>query len=1091
MDNKNFMAKISAIINSFERNVRKAQRLAKTALPNEIIVKVSADLSKLKKKLTKAKGILTTIPPRKEVEVSAEIKKATANLKRITTQLYRMPPNKNVSVDANVAKAQFNLKRVTDILHKIPPQKNVSVDTNVGKAQINLKRVNETLHKIPPNKNINVDADTGKAIVKLLETLVVLHKIPNDKHIKVNVDKNGIDQATGAFGKLKQALNEYQNKMDELASNIRTFGTIFSQQVKGLMIASVQALIPVIAGIVPVIFAVLNAIKALSGGVVGFAGAGAIAFGGLLAFALMAKSALKMLKDGTIEASAATKKYQSALKGVKDEWQSIVKQNATAIFQSLANGLNTVKTALSSLKPFFKGVADGVNQASKKMLEWAKTSQVAQKFFKMMNTTGVSVFNKLLSAAGRFGDGLINVFTQLAPLFQWAANGLNRLGASFQKWANSAAGKNSIKQFMEYTKTNLPIIGNIFKNVFSGIFNLMKAFGSNSTSIFKYLEQMSAKFKAWSETVANSPGFKKFVEYMQKNGPVIMQLIGNIVRALVAFGIAMAPIASVLLKVITAIAGFVAKLFETHPAVAQVVGVIGILAGIFWALMAPVMAVATVLNNVFGLSLLSVAKHILGFIKNAGLLRGILNLVKGAFTLLMSPIANIAKLLPILSGALTALTGPVGIVIGVILALVGIIVYLWKTNEDFRNFITQAWNSLKEAIGGAIQGIIGWFQQLLGNVTATLKPIMPILQMLGQFFNQVFGQVIMSTIARVMVAFQALWAGIQIVAQIIGLAIQILVQTVVGLFTALIQFVTGDFGGAWQTLKNMVSQNTMAIWNTLVNIWGIITGFLSTALNTILGVFGTSWQKIWSIVSSKASQIWATITSKFGALVGAIAGFVGQWVGKILSGMSQMVAHAISGMIRFGSSIISGFVRAVSAVANGVTNMVNKALGFVGQFLSAGRDLIMGMVNGVKAAAGALIGAVTGVVGSAINKAKALLHIGSPSKVFRQIGVWTMQGFGNGIENQRKNVENSMRTVANAAIKAFNPNVGLDSDVTGGLDTSMTGNVDAHMTKDVRHSMQENSRPIVNVNVRNESDIPAIKTYIDDQNSRDSLMYTS
>lgn len=1000
MENRNFMAKISAIISNFERNVRKAQRLAKTAIPNEIETDITANTNKFQRAIQKAKAM---------------------------AQKWR-----SHKVDVNANTTQFTRA------------------VAFSKAKLATWR----------------------------------------KHtVKLNFDTSGMTKAQIAMTTISKMTEEYQNKMDKLASNIRTFGTIFSQQVKGVMIASFQALIPIIAGIVPVIFAVLNAIKALSGGVVAFAGAGAIAFGGFVAYAAMATTAIKMLNDGTIQASSATRKYQSALKGVKDDWQGIVKQNATAIFQSMANGLNTVKTALSSLKPFFKGVADGVNQASKKMLEWAKNSQVAQKFFKMMNTTGVSVFNKLLSAAGRFGDGLINVFTQLAPLFQWSANWMDRLGASFQKWANSAAGKNSIKQFMEYTKTNLPIIGNIFKNVFSGIFNLMNAFGTNSTRIFSYLETMSAKFKAWSETVGKSQGFKKFIEYVQKNGPVIMQLIGNIVRALVAFGVAMAPIASVLLRVITAIAGFVAKLFETHPAIARVIGVMAILGGIFWALMAPIMAVNAILSP-FGLSLLTVAKHVLGFIKNAGLLRGIINLVRGAFMLLMSPIANLAKLIPLLGTALTALTGPVGIVIGVILALVGIIVYLWNTNEQFRNFIIQAWNSLKEAIGGAIQGIIGWFQQLLGSVMATLQPIMPILQILGQVFNQVFGTVIMTVISQVIIAFQALWAGIQIAAQLIGLAIQILVQTVVGLFTAFIQFITGDFGGAWLTLKNMVAQNTTAIWNTLVNIWGIITGFLSGALNTILGIFGTSWQQIWATVSSKVSQIWSTITSRFSALVGSIAGFVGQWVARILVGMAQMVAHAVSGMIRFGASIISGFVSAVASVGSGVTNMVGKALSFVGQFLSAGRDLIMGMVNGVKAAAGALIGAVTSVVGSAISKAKALLNIGSPSKVFRQIGVWTMQGFGNGIENQRRNVENSMKTVANAAMKAFNPNVGLDSSVTDGLDSSMTGNVDSHMTKDVRHSMQENTRPIVNIQVRNEGDIEFIKSTIEDMNSRDSSIYT-
>lgn len=93
-----------------------------------------------------------------------------------------------------------------------------------------------------------------------------------------------------------------------------------------------------------------------------------------------------------------------------------------------------------------------MEEASQSVLKWAENSSVASRFFNMMNTTGVSVFNKLLSAAGGFGDGLVNVFTQLAPLFQWSADWLDRLGQSFSNWANSAAGENSITRFIEYTK---------------------------------------------------------------------------------------------------------------------------------------------------------------------------------------------------------------------------------------------------------------------------------------------------------------------------------------------------------------------------------------------------------------------------------------------------------------------------------------------------------------------------------------------------------------------------------------------------------------------------------------------------------------
>ena len=94
----------------------------------------------------------------------------------------------------------------------------------------------------------------------------------------------------------------------------------------------------------------------------------------------------------------------------------------------------------------------------------------------------------------------------------------------------------------------MPKIGQIFGNVFAGIGNLMVAFAQNSAVIFDWLVKMTGKFREWSEQVGKSEGFKQFVEYVQQNGPVIMQLIGNIVRALVAFGTAMAPIASVILR---------------------------------------------------------------------------------------------------------------------------------------------------------------------------------------------------------------------------------------------------------------------------------------------------------------------------------------------------------------------------------------------------------------------------------------------------------------------------------------------------------------------------------------------------------------
>ena len=59
----------------------------------------------------------------------------------------------------------------------------------------------------------------------------------------------------------------------------------------------------------------------------------------------------------------------------------------------------------------------------------------------MMGTTGVRIFNNMLSAAGQFGSGIISVLTQLAPLAEWVSAGFKKMGAAFNSWAQSTEGQ--------------------------------------------------------------------------------------------------------------------------------------------------------------------------------------------------------------------------------------------------------------------------------------------------------------------------------------------------------------------------------------------------------------------------------------------------------------------------------------------------------------------------------------------------------------------------------------------------------------------------------------------------------------------------
>lgn len=1031
------MAKIMANIRDFQNNVRKAQRLAKTSVPNNIETDVKADISKFQRAMQRAKAMAQKWRGH-DVKLFMKTEEYKANLERAKAQAERFKQHK---VDLKLSDAELMAKyKTTKATVEAWRKHVVKLDLDASAAKMAVKGFKEDL--IDLNKHsFDIDSSRWKLGNKFTKEFNEVEGAVKRSFGRIGqIMRKEVNGTSSIWGKLNNALEDYGKKMDALATKIRTFGTIFAQQVKGLMIASIQALIPVIAGLVPAIMAVLNAVGVLGGGILGLAGAFSIAGAGAVAFGAMAISAIKMLKDGTLQATKETRAYQSALNGVKTTWQDIIKQNQAQIFNTLANGLNTIKTALIALKPFISGVAQSMEQASQKVLKWAQNSQTAQKFFNMMNTTGVKTFDALLSAAGRFGDGLVNVFTQLAPLFLWVANGLDSLGQKFQNWANSVAGQNAIQAFIEYTKTNLPKLGQIFGNVFSGIGNLMIAFGQNSSNIFDWLVKLTSQFRAWSEQVGQSQGFKDFISYVQENGPTIMQLIGNIVKALVAFGTAMAPIASKLLDFITNLAGFIAKLFETHPAVAQIIGVMGILGGVFWALMAPIAAVSSVLSNVFGMTLLNVVKRILDLTRITGL---------------------VSKAFGLLTGAFTSVSWPVLAVIAVIGAFIGILVYLWKTNENFRKTITEAWNGIKTAVSGAIQGVIDWISQLWGKIQSTLQPIMPILQMLGQIFMQVLGVLVIGIITNVMNIIQGLWTLITIAFQAIGTVISVAVQIIVGLFTALIQLLTGDFSGAWETIKTTISNVLDTIWQYMQSVWDSIISFLTGVMNRTLSMFGTSWSQIWSTITNFVSNIWNSVTSWFSRVASSIAEKMGQALNFIITKGSEWVSNIWNTVTSFASKVADGFKRVVSNVGDGMSDALNRIKDFFGDFLNAGAELIGKVAEGVANAAHRVVSAVGDAISSAWDSVTSFVS-----------GHGGGSGLGKGLAVSQAKV------IATDFGSAFNKE--LSSTLTDSIGDPISTTFDRHMSGDVQHSLKENNRPIVNVTIRNEGDLDLIKSRIDD-----------
>lgn len=492
-----------------------------------------------------------------------------------------------------------------------------------------------------------------------------------------------------------------RDSMDRIATTLRSLGEITQGIVGEIMATQFANLVPIMGSVVSAGAGIGGMLTSLAGGAIGLGGAFGIGMGAINVFAGQATYALKKLEDGELALTNETRRYQSVLSSLKNEWEGLIAQNQAKIFNTLSNGINIARTSLSKLNPFLTRTAGQIEGMSGKMLNWVKTSSNAKTAFNILNTQGTQAFGHLLQGAYHFVDGTTAVFNKLSPLFVWASKGFENMALSFRRWANSVEGSKAINGFVEYTKTNLPIVGRIFGNVFAGLFNLFSAFSGHSHNVLLGIESVTEGFRKWSEELKRSDGFKQFVEYLETNGPKVWQLIKNITGVLWGLVKGMAPVASVTLSVTNAITGWMASMVNTHPMIGKILGSTVALTGAILLLLKPIFLVKGALTGMRG-ALLAVtgAEKLLG--------------TQGAFaTLGMKRQAIQAKITTVatktwavvtkaaalatrgLGLALRFMTGPIGIAITVIGALTTAIIYLWKNNETFRNFVIKAWNSIK------------------------------------------------------------------------------------------------------------------------------------------------------------------------------------------------------------------------------------------------------------------------------------------------------------------------------------------------------------------------------------------------------------
>lgn len=933
---------------------------------------LTGDASRLKKAIDRAKALLKTLDDDEEVEIDGNAKPLERSIRIAKTKIAALKKeNATIDIKGDTKHLNKSVNESFDLVDML--QKKASVIEINAKGLDRLKELQTIKVKEVDfdgaKVNVSPDFNAKAAEAKVSKFKKLLQSIPNriKTWASVDVDKSSFN----IIRQLGRTTEEFQRNMSKMARSIESFAVVLGNQLKGGLLTMSTALVPLIAGLVPAVMALGNALGVLVGGLGGLVGAFGLSVAAGAGWGGMMATVLARYSDEAFQATKQSERFSKALDGLKATWNKTVDGNQAKIFDTMSNAIEGVTVALGKLRPMFDGVSKVMLSASKSFKDFLSNSPIAKRFFNMMNTSGVKIFDTLLSAIGKFGAGTMQVFNLLEPLMSSMASGFEDMAGRFMKWSQSVEAEKGFKKFTDYVNTNMPLIRRIFGDTFKGIINLFAAFGQNSNLIFQKLADMSTAFRTWSANLKQSDGFQKFIEYVQRNAPNMISLIGNVIMTLVNLGIALAPLGEKVLDITNKFFNFTKELLANHPVIGQIIGVLTTLLGAALVIVPVVIQLIALWHNLI--------QPMLGVVKAGQQGTGILSALSAAFSFL---------------------TGPIMAIIAVIGVLVASFIHLWNTNENFRANVISIWNQIKEHISNAITAVKDFVMQIWGQLSewwaVNNQNIMNVVQVVWTgILNAI--QMTMNTIVPI----------IQVAWELIKTIITVTLQLILGIVGTVMALLNGDWQAAWEQVKTTAINIWNAIKTMFVNIWNII----KEAFTTWLTALKTQAGETWNVIKQVAMTIWNAIKTWLLNLIQELVTNATNTFNQFKSVIST-IFNAIKTFLSTIWNAIKTWI--INIITTLVVNAVNKFLQFqqnISNTFNAIKTFLSNIWNAIKAF---VVSRVQELVTNAVNRFNQFKS--AVSNIFNAV-----KSFLSNVWNSIKSfVINTITNLVNTAVNWFN-----------------------------------------------------------------------
>lgn len=293
---------------------------------------------------------------------------------------------------------------------------------------------------------------------------------------------------------------------------------------------------------------------------------------------------------------------------------------------------------------------------------------------------------------------------------------------------------------------------------------------------------------------------------------------------------------------------------------------------------------------------------------------------------LISGIGTVMTMGPQISAALTALTGPIGIVIAAVAALAAAFATLWATDEGFQ----AQWTGVFDELTVSIQPVIDALGLLWDTIVTTLQALWDVF---GDDIIAQFKLVFVDTLVPMILDFVNVFTGI---VKLIG------------------DIVHGDWDAAWQDLKQIA---TNLVDMLVKGVGNLFTGMLTNTLNIIR-----------KLVDGLVNMF-VELGNKLGESIDAIVADAVEFWGQLFDDTVEIFQNIWDSIVEKVTGIKDAIVEGIGEAVAWIEELPAKALTW-------GADMIDNFINGIKSK----IGALTEEIAATADEIAAYLGFSEPEK---------------------------------------------------------------------------------------------------------------